>query len=313
MHATPASTTHTVQLYRTDDYLADDVSGWLAPALDAGGSAIVIATEPHRQAIGKLLQTRARDLREVAEQGRYLTLDADETLGFFMRDGWPDAKQFAAVVGAVIDAAHSAAKKGHRRVYAFGEMVTRLWQQQKCQAAMRLEQLWNELARTRSFDLRCGYPVGYFGGQGDGAKFLKLCGEHSHVIGAEAQVEDSVPRDRRRILSVSTNTRMLITRNDTLAVAGYSVASPKEPEEAAFMLATQPFDIVVIADSVRQRKRAALIPALRAIRQDVPIVYVHAGEDPAVESLADLSVDVSSGPVALIAALQKRSPGTLAA
>ncbi|MBV9086514.1 MAG: hypothetical protein JOY79_03445, partial [Acidobacteriaceae bacterium] len=96
MHATPASTTHTVQLYRTDDYLADDVSGWLAPALDAGGSAIVIATEPHRQAIGKLLQTRARDLREVAEQGRYLTLDADETLGFFMRDGWPDAKQFAA-------------------------------------------------------------------------------------------------------------------------------------------------------------------------------------------------------------------------
>ena len=40
-----------------------------------------------------------------------------------------------------------------------------------------------------------------------------------------------------RILSVSRNVRLLITRNDALAIAGYSVVSPRNPLEAPLILA----------------------------------------------------------------------------
>jgi hypothetical protein len=303
-----ASAVHTVQLYRTDDYLLSDLSRWVTPALNAGASAVIIATEPHRVGLEELLRAQGVDLSRAAEEGRYLDLDAEDTLARFMRDGWPDAARFNQVIGPVIDGAKASARSQPPRVYAFGEMVALLWSKQKYQAATRLEQLWNELLRSRSFQLRCAYPVKYFGDQGDGLRFLKLCGEHSHVIAAEDPHNQKTGRERCRILSVSTNSRLLITRNDSLAVAGYSVASPKEPEEAAFLLATQSFDVIVIADSVRQKKRAELISALRAIRPDIPIVFVHAGGDFAAEPLADMTVNVTSGPLALITALDKHNP-----
>jgi len=37
----------------------------------------------------------------------------------------------------------------------FGEMIALLWADKKFEAAIRLEQLWNELSKTHFFDLRC--------------------------------------------------------------------------------------------------------------------------------------------------------------
>jgi len=304
---------HTVQLYRSDDYLINDLRRWASPVLEGGDSAIVIATAPHRAALAELLRADGRDLVRASGEGRYVEFDAAETLVRVLRNGWPDAALFQEVIAPVIDAAKVAARSRQGQVWAFGEMVALLWAEQKPQAATRLEQLWNDLLRTRPFHLRCAYPVRLFGGQDDGVRFLKLCGEHTHVIAAEAYASERTESRRHRILSVSTNTRLLITRNDTLAIAGYSVASPKEPEEAAFLLATQPFDVVVIADSVRQKRRAALITALRAIRPDVPIVFVHADTEVASEPLADMTVDVRSGTMALITALEKSNPVRLVA
>jgi len=305
---------HAVQLYRSDDYLVNDLRCWAAPALESGDAAIIIASQAHRAALADLLRGDGLDLVGASDDGRYVELDAAETLDRFLRNGWPDATLFNKIIAPMIDAAQGAARPPERRVWAFGEMVALLWAEQKYQAATRLEQLWNDLLRTRSFHLRCAYPVRSFAGQDDGMRFLKLCGEHTQVLPAEPDTRQNRPQGlRHRILSVSTNTRLLITRNDTLAVAGYSVASPKEPEEAAFLLATQPFDVVVIADSVREKKRAALISALRAIRRDVPIVFVHSGPVDVSEPLADMTVDVRSGPMALIAALQKNNPVRLVA
>lgn len=298
---------HTVQLYRADEYLVKDLSRWMAIALKGGGSSVVIATKPHRAGIADHLQAAGIDVPREVARGRHIALDARETLAKIMRDGWPDAERFREVAGAVVDKAAAAARPLSPGVYAFGEMVAELWAEQKVQAAIRLEQLWNDLAQTHAFHLRCAYPVSQFGEQGDGEKFLRICGEHSHVISADAQRQKDSGTTSCRILSVSTNTRLLIMRNDTLAVAGYSVVSPKEPEEAAFLLATQPFDVIVIADSLRPKKRAALISALRSIRSDIPIIFVQAGPEDVSEPLADMSVDVRNGPMALISALQRNS------
>ena len=47
-------------------------------------------------------------------------------------------------------------------VVVLGEMVAVLWAQQKYDAAIRLEELWNELALTCSFYLCCAYPANAF-------------------------------------------------------------------------------------------------------------------------------------------------------
>jgi signal transduction histidine kinase len=64
--------------------------------------------------------------------------------------------------------------------------VALLWAEGKPEAALELEQLWNDLAKSYSFDLLCAYPMDSFSQSGDGELFGRVCGTHSHVIPAES-------------------------------------------------------------------------------------------------------------------------------
>jgi len=106
----------------------------------------------------------------------------------------------------------------------------------------------------------------------------------------------------RRILSVSANTRLLVTRNDTLSLAGYNVVSPHKPEDAPELLARSHFDAVVIGHSLPPEVRAGIIRAARKIAPTVPVIFVYVEPADGKEPLADVSVEVSD-PVNLIRAL----------
>jgi DNA-binding NtrC family response regulator len=107
----------------------------------------------------------------------------------------------------------------------------------------------------------------------------------------------------RRILSVSANTRLLVTRNDTLSLAGYNVVSPHSPEDTAELLARSHFDAVVIGHSVPADTRTKIIRAVRQIAPNVPVIFVYIGPTDDQEPLADFSVEVTD-PVNLIRALE---------
>ncbi len=109
-----------------------------------------------------------------------------------------------------------------------------------------------------------------------------------------------------RILSVSRNVRLLITRNDALAIAGYSVVSPRNPSEAPLIVAQQQIDAVVIGDSVEPMARKQMIGEIRKLKPAMPIFFVYVAPESGGEPLADLSIDVTNGPQALIAAMQER-------
>ena len=64
-------------------------------------------------------------------------------------------------------------------VRAYGEMVDVLWKAGQTVAATRLEMLWNDLARSQSFSLLCGYAMGSFYKD---AAVEEVCSHHSHVI-----------------------------------------------------------------------------------------------------------------------------------
>ena len=49
----------------------------------------MIATKAHRDGLAQRFQARGLDTTRAIEQGRYIALDAAETLAKFMVDGWP--------------------------------------------------------------------------------------------------------------------------------------------------------------------------------------------------------------------------------
>jgi hypothetical protein len=64
-------------------------------------------------------------------------------------------------------------------------MVALLWAEGQTEAAIELEKLWNELANTYSFSLHCAYPMQAFCREDMAASFLRVCAEHTCVVGSE--------------------------------------------------------------------------------------------------------------------------------
>src|SRR5205814_10487265 len=144
---------HVVQFYSEDEFLVDAISRFVGVSLGAGDAAIVLATKTHREGIARKLKERGLDVASSELKGRYFALDAAETLSLFMLDGIPDVVRFRAVIGGVLEQAKAAVGDGARAT-VFGEMVALLWAAGKRDAAIRLEELWNDLAQTHAFSLR---------------------------------------------------------------------------------------------------------------------------------------------------------------
>ena len=191
--------THAVQFYDGENFLLDAVGRFIGPALGAGEACLIISTAAHRSQLAERLAARGFDLAALCRQGRYVTLDATETLSRFMIDGWPDEKRFAEVVGGTVAQAATAAQ--YPRVRAFGEMVTLLCAEGRPEAAIRLEELWNDLAKSLPFALLCAYPLSAFRTSVHRAPFLRICGAHSHVLPAESYAALSSQDDRLRVIT----------------------------------------------------------------------------------------------------------------
>ena len=189
---------HVVQFYERDGFLLEEVTRFVGAGLGAGDAVVVIATKAHLEGLERGLDARAIDIAVASRQGRYIPLDATETMAQFMAGGMVDDARFVEVVG---DAIARAAER-HAHVRAFGEMVALLWLQGKREAALRLEELWNDLARARPFSLMCAYPMAAFGHALDGTPLLRICGEHSHVIPAESDTAVAGADDRLRAITM---------------------------------------------------------------------------------------------------------------
>ncbi len=166
-------TEHVVQFYEKDPYLLDTLATYLRTGYDSGEPLLVIATGPHREGLEERLTAGGFDVAGALEERRYLALDAAETLSKFMVNGRPDGRLFAEVVGGALRRATAPGEP--TRVRAFGEMVGLLWADGNRDAAVRLEQLWNDLASTHDFSLLCAYPIAGFSDEDHGKPFLEIC------------------------------------------------------------------------------------------------------------------------------------------
>jgi anti-sigma regulatory factor (Ser/Thr protein kinase) len=144
---------HLVHFYSADDELADRAGAYLTEALEAGGVAIAIASEPHLLAIGETLAAAGVDTEAAREDERLILLDARATLEKLVVEGQVDREAFDREVGSRV----RAAVQRHPVVRAYGEMVDLLWQDGDIPEAIELEAVWNELMAKVPFTLLCAY------------------------------------------------------------------------------------------------------------------------------------------------------------
>ncbi len=205
----PCPLAHIVQFYEKDDFLVESVARFLDPTLAAGGVALIVATKAHQNLLTDELRARGLNIEAATQEGRYVALDAAAVLAQFMVEGWPDEVSCRRVLSEVIERI-AATAHGAGSVAVFGEMVALLWAEEKREAAIRLEQIWNELAQSHSFNLFCAYPLAGFDREKHRQLFFTICGEHSQVNPAEGYPEHGSERQRRRnVASLQQKTRAL--------------------------------------------------------------------------------------------------------
>ncbi len=186
---------HTVQFYEDDDVLAATVAEFLAVGLTTGQPAIVIATDAHRRAFSDRLSADGFDVSAATRESRLTFLDVRETLDCCSVDGAPDEERFNATIEAAIKRSLRGSRQATVRMY--GEMVDLLWKDGRADAAIQLEQLWNDLGGRFEFSLLCAYCMGNFYKSSDARGFEEICRQHTHVIPAEGYT--NVPGEARLV------------------------------------------------------------------------------------------------------------------
>lgn len=179
--ATKTGHRHEALFYSDDTVLLDSFARFIAVALKSGDVAIVVISESHRDGLVLRLKAQGLDVDAATQQGTYIQLDAANTLSTFMVNDMPDSPRFFEVVGGLIHSATKVAKGEHSRVVACGECSPLLWAEGKADAAIRVEQLWDEVGKTFGLDILCGYALNSFHGEEDEHVFQSICVEHSAV------------------------------------------------------------------------------------------------------------------------------------
>jgi MEDS: MEthanogen/methylotroph, DcmR Sensory domain len=168
---------HAVRFYENDASLCRIVATFLREGFSLGQPALVIATREH--SAGIVAELRARDLfaESLIDTGDLVFVDAADALASFMAGGVPNPQKFSALATAALERV----RRGRKRVTvrAYGEMVDVLWKQGFDVAAIKLEMLWNRLARSGEFSLMCGYAMGNFYKD---ASVMDVCRQHTHLV-----------------------------------------------------------------------------------------------------------------------------------
>jgi hypothetical protein len=113
------------------------------------------------------LYAEGLDVDAAIKRGAFIPLDAIQKLSTLMVNDLPDEVRCMNAMSGLVNAVRIA-KGEHSRIAFCGECRTLLLGQGNAEAAIRLEQLSNNLAKTHNLDMLCAYPSSSFlGRQGD--------------------------------------------------------------------------------------------------------------------------------------------------
>jgi hypothetical protein len=174
----PTGGEHFVQVYRDEAFLCEAVAEYVGTGLRAGEGAILIATPAHVAAFKQQLAKAGVSPEKAIRLGQLVVLDADATLQKFTPSGMPDWQTFHELIGGRI----AEMRLTFPRVRAYGEMVDVLWQRGERDAAIRLEEFWNDLSKLQTFSLLCAYYIDNLDPAAYAGPLECICKVHTHLI-----------------------------------------------------------------------------------------------------------------------------------
>jgi len=143
--------------YSNDVELLNRWASIAKDALNTDATFLLLATDSHRDTIRAMLQERGINVERAVRDGRFVSLTVDETLSKFMVGDRLDETRFWNSVTSVLLSAARASTADQPYVIACGECAPTLCTQGNGEAAIRLEQLWDEVTRTYRVDTYCAY------------------------------------------------------------------------------------------------------------------------------------------------------------
>jgi DNA-binding NarL/FixJ family response regulator len=170
---------HEGAFYSSEELLLGEWTAIAETALNTGATFIVVARDSILYGLQDGLQTRGVNLVRAVGEGRYISLDVAELLPQFMIDGCPDETRFWEDATSLMLAAAKASTAAQPCVVACGEIAPTLCRQGNTEAAIRVEQLWDELARTYHLDIFCGYAGDCACRDRRGEVFDRICAVHT--------------------------------------------------------------------------------------------------------------------------------------
>lgn len=206
--ATPAPCDHLVQLYTSDEALVSTVVRFMERGIAEGDGVIAITTAAHWQMVRERLGAAGIDVDSVQAKRQLVVCDAHDTLMSFMVDGMPDRNAMRAAVMSALDSTRAA---GYTRVRGFGEMVDILNRRGNLAAAIRLEELWNEVLDAERIALLCAYAIDPFDRAEYKAVLPSIGHVHSHLMPVEDcdRLERAIDRAFVDVFGIYGDTRLL--------------------------------------------------------------------------------------------------------
>jgi hypothetical protein len=183
-HACSAAATHLVQLFDSDESLADAVADYFGRGLMRGDTMLAVMDEGRWYGVVMRLSARGLPVDEALRFGHLTVRNARATLNKFMVRDRPHPGLFAASVGTLV----SELAAFRRPVRIYGEMVDVLAARGEYNAASELEELWNELGARHAFTLFCGYSSAHFGDPRNAAALRGICALHDEVLAKPTDV-----------------------------------------------------------------------------------------------------------------------------
>jgi DNA-binding NarL/FixJ family response regulator len=174
-----ASHRHDVLFYSSDAVFVAALGRFIAQVLHEGNIAVVLVTEAHERSLQRSLRASHVDLALAIRQQRYVPVNISEVLAKVMVNGWPDPARCLAANGDLVPEAAWRAAGRHARVAACGEWSSLVWTHGQVEAAIQLEHLWDEIAKSRQMDVLCAYPITAREERAEAAR--SLCAEHTAV------------------------------------------------------------------------------------------------------------------------------------
>lgn len=203
---------HIAQFHRNSESLTESVYTFVEGGLRRGDSVVVIASPELTDALATRLSYNKLYPDALSQAGKICLLDVDQHMAQSMPDGVLESRCFRDAIVPVLSRLQPVA----RGIRILDEMGSRLWNAGRADGAIRLEELWNALAKLYTFSLYCGYTLDMQSEESYVGPLEEVGRAHSDILGTEDDERFGAALDRasKEIFGISLSQMTGITSHD---------------------------------------------------------------------------------------------------